>query len=79
MKTFTKTEFYQQVLEFRKLFGSPEFWAKPSSQRQLALNGFGHVWLNCPDREIDDTYWATMNEYTRRESMLVMAGKASMA
>lgn len=78
----TVAEFNQQVIEFRKLFGDKTFWAKPAPQRNLAIKGFGLAYLflkpETPKEDVNrcaEVFQQTMEEYHRRELMLIQMGK----
>jgi hypothetical protein len=73
---FTVEEFNQQIVEFRQLFGSKEFWKQPVEIRDLAVKGMGHVYFNTvcvkPDdrKYIAGIFTSTVSEYVRRGVMI---------
>lgn len=80
----TVKEFNEQICHFRQLFGDTRFWAKPSAERQLAVNGIAFAYSNVitstPEEEhnVRIAFDSTMTEYVRREGMLVMSGRAAL-
>lgn len=79
--TTTVEYFHKEVMEFRKLFGNLDFWAKPPEKRKIAINGLAFVYLNidCPTPEdvqrCADLLDATLAEYSMREFKMIMLGK----
>lgn len=82
---FTVAEFNKQVCEFRKMMGDKAFWAKPSVKRQQALDGLSMAYMfihnddgSLPSQETIDSCAvmldATVQEYSRRETMLISIG-----
>ncbi len=74
--TFTKQEFYAEILRFREYFGSKEWWTKSVEQRDLCIKGLSHMYFNLvdiPQKEfetISSTFQGTLAEYNRRATML---------
>jgi hypothetical protein len=84
----TLAYFRQECVTFRKMMGDKSFWAKPIDQRELAQKALGVVYVNLSNEdnsalsEADNQaainlYEVTMNEYNRRERMLLFDGKAN--
>ena len=78
---FTVEQFQQQVVEFRQMFGSKPFWAKPAEQRKIAIDalGFSYLFLepSTPKPEVErcaDILSQTLGEYTTREFKLIQLG-----
>jgi len=71
---FTREDFFRETLNFRDLMGSKSFWAKTDEERDRAVRGYGFVYTNCPlEQVIITTFCATMQEYTKREGMMLFA------
>lgn len=72
--------FMSEICAFRDLMGSKSFWAKSAEHRELALKAISILYLNFKSdnpREKEDViniFIATTEEYTRRESMLMVRG-----
>lgn len=72
---FSRHEFFAQLMLFRGLMGDRTFWAKPPEQRDSAVRGFGFVYTNSELKPEDiGAFCSTMTEYTKRESMMCLAG-----
>jgi len=84
MKTdhhFTVEQFQQQVVEFRQMFGSKPFWAKPAEQRKIACEALGMAYLflesSTPKPEVErcaELLTQTLGEYNTREFKLIQLG-----
>jgi hypothetical protein len=82
--SFTTQEFSKQVVEFRQLFGDRRFWAKPSPERQKAVDGLTFAYTNTKtvtpeeERSLKTLFGATITEYVRREGMMASYGKVGL-
>ncbi len=76
--TFTEKEFLAQIVEFRRMFGTKDFWALPVDKREVAVSALGHAYLfldgTLPQEVIErcaGIYSATVEEYNRRGFMML--------
>lgn len=76
---FTEKGFLAEVCNMRTLFGSKDFWQKPGSIRQLAVNGLAYMYFRCEVADkVAGIYKATMSEYTRRETLGIIHGMVNL-
>jgi hypothetical protein len=86
---FTLEYFFSQIVEFRQMFGTKSFWARPIEQREQACFAIGYMFLNLMAEDgsplaekqnlhSSQVYDATMREYSSRESILMLSGKVPM-
>jgi hypothetical protein len=80
MDTFTPQDFFREVLEFRKLMGDVRFWAKSSTERNVAIKALGVVYLNTSPAsdQVASIFEGTIQEYGKRELLLLKAGKTTV-
>lgn len=75
---FTLEYFNEQICAFRKLFCQKDFWEKAEDYRELALKAITFTYLNVKpkddkeDEQLKSVFKATMDEYTRRGTMMFM-------
>lgn len=74
---YTLEYFNSEVCAFRKLFGQKDFWEKPEEHRELAVKALAFVYFNVKVKDADEDerlksiFKNTMDEYTRRGTMIL--------
>ena len=77
MSTYlTQEDFNRELLTFRGFMGDKKFWAKPASQRDVAVKAFGFAYVNTQPMSdfLVSMFEGTLREYNIRESLLLKAG-----
>lgn len=78
---FTYDYLRSEVVNFRQLFGSRDFWNKSPEVRGRAIKALYHVYFNLEPKignEAADLIRDTMFEYAKRETMLFLGGQTSI-
>jgi len=80
-ETYSAEFFKKELSDFRALLGQKSFWSLPDNQRQGALKGLGIVYLRLHPailgkeaEKLADWYYSAVDEYTRREILLISSG-----
>ncbi len=85
MAEYTVDYFHEQVCEFREACGSKLFWQKPAEIRALACKAIGFVFMATERKDESENerlaavYQSAMQNYLRREFMLIMMGEVKEA
>ena len=76
---FSEREFLNEICEFRRLFGDKTFWAKPEHIRKRAIDGINYMYFRLEVskpvlEKMAGLLTSTLDEYTRRETLLIIHG-----
>lgn len=72
-RQFSRKDFMEQIMHFRDLMCSADYWQRSESTRDCAVRGIGFVYTNAEILPEDITlFCSTMAEYQRREYYMLV-------